>query len=81
MATLDKEDIEALAACLAGSSEHKEHQEHHIFIAEWIEREQRKRERWERITTQVGGWAIISILGAAGTLAWHAAQNAKEWLK
>lgn len=57
------------------------HREHHDFIKTWIEKQKRKEERWDKIKTQVGGWAIVSALGGIGTAVWHAAQYLKDHLK
>ena len=57
------------------------HREQHAFIAEWIEEIKRKRERREKIKTQVAGWAVVSALGSIGTGAYHAAIYLKEHLK
>jgi len=46
----------------------KIHEEHHQFIAEYIEAQQMKRERWEAIKRQVLGWGIIAIVGTLGTM-------------
>ena len=45
------------------------------------EEQKRKEERWDKIKTQVGGWAIVSALGGIGTAVWHAAQYLKDHLK
>ncbi len=42
------------------------HKEHHAFISEWLDEQKRKRERHEKIRTQVAGWALVSVLGAIG---------------
>mgnify|MGYP000899650233 CR=1 FL=1 len=57
------------------------HREHHSFIKQWIEKEQRKAERWDKIKTQVGGWAIVTFLGGIGTAAYHAFNYLREHLK
>lgn len=57
------------------------HREHHEFIREWIEERKRKREWRDRIKAQVGGWAIITLLGGIGTGAYQAFQYLKEHLR
>jgi len=42
------------------------HDEHHRFIAEYIEECQARRERWEAIQRQVLGWGIIAVVGSIG---------------
>lgn len=58
-----------------------EHYEHHLFIREWVEKERRKREMADKIKAQVGGWIIISSLGAVATAAWHGYSWLKDHLK
>lgn len=57
------------------------HIEQHAFIAEWIAEVKIKRERREKIKTQVAGWAIVTFLGSIGTGAYHAAVYLREHLK
>jgi hypothetical protein len=57
------------------------HREHHAFMTEWIAAEKRRQDRLEKIKTQVGGWAIISILSTIGTLAYQGFLWAKEHYK
>lgn len=57
------------------------HREHHEFIGEWIEAQRVKRDRMEKIKTQVAGWAIVSVLGGIGTGAYHALAYLREHLK
>jgi hypothetical protein len=47
------------------------HTEHHDFIQILIEREERKKERWEKVKTQVLGWGIIGMIGAMGSAVYH----------
>lgn len=58
-----------------------EHREQHAFLHEWIEEIKRKRERREKIKTQVAGWAIVTSLGAIGTGAYNAAVYLRDHLK
>ncbi len=44
----------------------KEHYEHHEFIAEFIEKERVKRERWETVWRQLLGWGLIGLVGILG---------------
>lgn len=57
------------------------HVEQHAFIAEWIAEVKVKRERREKIKTQVAGWAIVTFLGSIGTGTYHAFQYLREHLK
>jgi len=59
----------------------EEHREQHAFLHEWIEEIKRKRERNEKIRTQVTGWAIVTALGTIGTGAYNAAIYLREHLK
>ena len=57
------------------------HSEQHQFISEWIEEVKRKRERHEKIKTQVMGWGIVSVLGSIGTGMYHSIGYLREHLK
>jgi hypothetical protein len=57
------------------------HREHHEFIREWIEERRTKRERAEKIKTQVMGWGLVTLLGSIGTGVYHSFQYLKEHLK
>ncbi len=57
------------------------HVEHHAFMSEWVAEMKTKRERREKIRTQVEGWAVVTALGAIGTGAYHALQYLREHLK
>lgn len=57
------------------------HREQHAFITEWMEEMRTKRERREKIKTQVFGWAIVTALGSIGTGAYHSALWLREHLK
>lgn len=50
------------------------HAHHHQIFETWIERENRRAERWEKIRAQVGGWAVIGFLSGVGYAAWEAAK-------
>ena len=45
--------------------------DHHKFVEEWIQKQKRRREVWDKISAQVGGWTIIIILGAIGTYVYN----------
>lgn len=47
------------------------HRSHHAFLDAWIEEIEIKKERREKVKTQVVGWGIITILGGIGTGAYH----------
>lgn len=66
---------------LIGGIPPSEHAEQHAFLHEWIEEIKRKRERREKIKTQVTGWAIVTLLGSIGTGAYNAAIYLREHLK
>lgn len=57
------------------------HREHHAFISAYLEEQRIKRERNERIKTQVFGWTAVTILSGIGTAAYHAVQYLKEHLR
>lgn len=57
------------------------HREHHEFIREYIEERRIKRERAEKIKTQVMGWGVVTLLGSIGTGFYHSIQFLKEHLK
>lgn len=57
------------------------HRKHHAFMDEWMAEQARKKEFREKIKTQVGGWAIITILSTMGTLAYQGFLWAKEHYK
>lgn len=78
---LSDADIEALSAAIHGSMTPEEHIEHHLAIRTWIDRENRKAERAEKIKTQVGGWFIVTLLGGIGTSGYHALKYLQEHLK
>lgn len=63
-----------------GMSE-EQHREQHAFIAEMIEEMKLKRERREKIKTQVMGWGVVTALGSIGTGAYHAFVYLREHLK
>ena len=46
-----------------------EHKEHHAFVNLMIQREERKKEMWNKVKTQVLGWGIIAIVGSFGAWA------------
>ena len=46
------------------------------FITEMVEQAERRRQRWDTIKTQVGGWTIIAVLGMIGSVVFKAAASA-----
>lgn len=47
------------------------HAEHHRIVAEWIELEKLRKERWERMRGSVIGGSILMLIGAIGSfLVW-----------
>jgi len=59
----------------------EEHREHHAFMHEWIAEIKAKRERREKIKTQVAGWAIVTALGSIGTGGYKLFQVVQEHWK
>lgn len=57
------------------------HREHHEFIREYIEERKVKRERAEKIKTQVMGWGLVTVLGSIGTGVYHTFLYLREHLK
>ena len=57
------------------------HREQHAFLTEWIEEQRIRKERREKIKTQVFGWAIVTALGSIGTAAYHGFNYLREHLK
>jgi len=47
------------------------HIKHHKFIDVLIEEWEKKKERNEKIKTQVMGWGVILLLGAIGKAVYH----------
>lgn len=78
---LSDTDIDALAQAIHGGMNAEEHAEHHHAVRTWIDRENRKAERAEKIKTQIEGWFIVSLLGGIGTSGYHALQYLREHLK
>ena len=66
---------------LIGGIDAEAHKEQHRFIEEWIEEVKLKRERREKIKTQVMGWGIVSVLGSIGTGVYHSIIYLREHLK
>jgi hypothetical protein len=66
----EKRLIEIIEKALANRSrvDCEVHAEHHRFIAEWIEAQRIKNERWEDIQRQVLGWGLIAIIGTLGAM-------------
>jgi len=47
------------------------HAEHHRAVAEWISRENRRRERWDKIAQSVAGSLIVAaVTGVLSVLCW-----------
>lgn len=57
------------------------HREHHAFMTAWISEQKRRQERSEKIKAQVGGWAIVTVLGAIGKGTWELWHLAQEHWK
>lgn len=77
---MEKKDIVDAVNEVLDSRQDKniEHKEHHAFIRMLIEERRRRQDRWEKIRTQLWGWAIISAIASfLGALGYAAAQ----WVK
>ena len=66
---------------LVGGVAVEAHIEQHKFIEEWIAEIKIKRERREKIKTQVMGWGIITALGSIGTGVYHSIIYLRDHLK
>ena len=66
---------------LIGGIDVEAHIEQHKFIEEWIAEIKIKRERREKIKTQVMGWGIITALGSIGTGVYHSIIYLRDHLK
>lgn len=81
----DREELVRAVVCAIRSETlsipEEQHREQHAFLAEWIEEIRLKRERREKIKTQVMGWGAVTILGSIGTAAYNAALYLREHLK
>ena len=53
-----------------------EHKRHHDAVQRFIDREDRRVAFYEKVKAQVGGWAVIGLLGVIGAAVWHAVVNA-----
>lgn len=78
---LTDEDIEALSVAVHGGVSPEEHISHHAAIKQWIDRENKKAERYEKVRTSVLGWAVTAILGGIGTGVYRGVAYLKEHLK
>ena len=70
---LSDDDIEAIVLKLTELSglSPEEHKEHHEALQMFIEDRKIRIARNEKIVANVGGWAIIGVLGAVGSFVWH----------
>jgi len=50
------------------------HKSHHDFVQDEIERTRRRRENFDKIRAQVGGWLVISILSGFAYAMWQGAK-------
>lgn len=41
------------------------HRAHHQAVALWLQRQEERRQRWERLKERIIGWAVLSGFGAA----------------
>ena len=80
---LSKEDLDHLTSALREihCCSPEEHRAQHDVLARWIENDNIKRDRREKLKTQVGGWAIIAILGGIGRATYEAFIYLKEHLR
>lgn len=70
---LSDEDIDAIAQRLTEFSglTPEDHKKHHDAISLWIDRQNKRNDRWEKVQAQVGGWAVIAILSSIGYAVWN----------
>jgi hypothetical protein len=70
--SLSDDDIEAICLRLTQFSglSPEEHRDHHNAFQAYIEGQRRKAEFWDKVKAQVGGWMIITAIGAIGTITW-----------
>ncbi len=73
--TLTDADISALTAAMQAGLSPEEHADHHATFRTWIERENRKAERNEKIKAQVGGWGIVTVLSGIGYAVFEGAKQ------
>ena len=73
--------VKGIADKLLFSVDAETHARHHQTMDIWMERENKKAIFREKVKAQVGGWAIVSVLGAIGTGTWHAVQYLRDHLK
>lgn len=50
------------------------HAVHHQYVEALLKKEERRAVRAEALRTKLGGWAIITALGAIGTVAYNASR-------
>ena len=81
--SLTDQDVQALLKAFEGAHciPTDVHKTHHDYVKRLIEKDRIKAERMEKIKAQVGGWAIVTALGAVGTGAWHGWQYLRDHLK
>lgn len=79
MTELDEEERRLLRVVTAALAAHgaesrldpQLHAEHHKAVAEWLARENRKRERWEKIMQSAAGGILVAVFGGiASALCW-----------
>lgn len=71
---MDQAQLEQLAKLVAdrlqasalATIDPDEHARHHAAIDLWIDRENRRREVWEKVKASVIGWVLIAVLGGIG---------------
>jgi hypothetical protein len=70
---LSDEDIDAIANRLVEFSglTNEEHKEQHEVFKLYMQERIERREFWNKIRQQVGGWTIIAMLGLIGSAVWH----------
>jgi hypothetical protein len=65
---LTEEDVVALAEAFharqPSSLAIEVHVEHHAFLEQWIAKEKRKQELYEKVKAHVMGWGIVSLIVA-----------------
>ena len=60
--TLTDSDIDKLREMIYSGIAPEEHREHHEAIKIWIDRENRRKDRYDKVKTHMTGWAAVSAV-------------------
>ena len=63
--TLTEHDMEKLREIIYSGIPVEEHREHHEAMRLWVQRENRKIERYEKVKTHIIGWGAVGMLSGA----------------